>query len=751
MDGMLGCGAALALVLLVLTVALPITSFLRIQRLTKTVDHLRIRLSELEDVLATARASAVPAPAGPPVAATVLAPEAPAEVPVPPVEIAEPPLVVVPKVVPEVLPAAPAAAVPPRAADTLESRIGGQWLLYIGMAALVLSVGFFVKYAFDNAWINETARVVSGVVFGLAAIAAGRRFAARGYEDYGHVLAGGGFVALYVSAWAALNLYGLISRPTTFAAMVAVTAWAAWTADAVRSRSLAAVAVVGGFITPALVGGREDAQVVLLTYVAVLSAGMMLLAARRSWPWLTAVSFGFTFLIFAGWASEHYQASKYAPTQVFLAVFGLMFGWAFADQWRRGSNRAKEAAPSLFGATVALFHLASVANLIDHSLPFLLYLVAFTLAGIAAGVRWDKPGLRLVVFLTAAVPFFIWLDAHNTPGWRVAIIVTAAAMYVMHLAAQGERLSRDDAPIDRADVVLYHASSLAFFAALYRVVDAAWPYSTYWVAIGLAVWQAGLAWRLRASSGDAATQALAAAFAMAGFAIGLRFDDWWALVGWAVEAGAIYWAGLRTNRPWLRLAGLWLLAGVFAILMSKDFFGTPAGFGAFWNPRAGATLAVIAVGYVMAFVLRRRWGADAAREDREYAGLLVGSNILSVLLISAEIHSYWYLRAAEDATADFWMLASLSVAWGIYGTALVIVGIQRRYAPLRYLAITLLLATVGKVFLVDLSELEGVYRIVGFMGLGICLLLGAWLYQRFRDVIIGPPAEVKPPAPPSTP
>jgi uncharacterized membrane protein len=73
----------------------------------------------------------------------------------------------------------------------------------------------------------------------------------------------------------------------------------------------------------------------------------------------------------------------------------------------------------------------------------------------------------------------------------------------------------------------------------------------------------------------------------------------------------------------------------------------------------------------------------------------------------------------------------------LYGTALVIVGIQRRYAPLRYLAIALLLLTVAKVFLVDLSELGGIYRIIGFMGLGLCLLLGAWLYQRFRGIILG--------------
>jgi len=82
-------------------------------------------------------------------------------------------------------------------------------------------------------------------------------------------------------------------------------------------------------------------------------------------------------------------------------------------------------------------------------------------------------------------------------------------------------------------------------------------------------------------------------------------------------------------------------------------------------------------------------------------------------------------------------MASLSVAWGVYGIALIVVGIVRRYAPIRYLAIALLALTISKLFLVDLATLGGIYRIIGFIGLGVFLLLGAWLYQRYRDIILG--------------
>ena len=172
-------------------------------------------------------------------------------------------------------PAAPATthADVSAAADTLETRIGGRWLLYIGMATLVLGIGFFVKYAFDNNWINETGRVLVGGLIGLGMVLGGDRIVRRGYPLYGQILAGGGFATLYLSVFAALSFYSLIGRPVAFGLMVLITASAALAAERHRSQGLAVFAVVGGFLTPFLVGGGENAQVVLLTYDAILAAG----------------------------------------------------------------------------------------------------------------------------------------------------------------------------------------------------------------------------------------------------------------------------------------------------------------------------------------------------------------------------------------------------------------------------------------------------------------------------------------------
>ena len=53
-----------------------------------------------------------------------------------------------------------------------EQILGGNWLARIGVLALVIGAGFFLKFAFDQNWLGPTARVILGVIGGLAMAAA---------------------------------------------------------------------------------------------------------------------------------------------------------------------------------------------------------------------------------------------------------------------------------------------------------------------------------------------------------------------------------------------------------------------------------------------------------------------------------------------------------------------------------------------------------------------------------------------------
>jgi uncharacterized membrane protein len=225
-------------------------------------------------------------------------------------------------------------------------------------------------------------------------------------------------------------------------------------------------------------------------------------------------------------------------------------------------------------------------------------------------------------------------------------------------------------------------------------------------------------------------------FAMLGLAIGLTWDGWPAIVAWTVEGAAIVWVGLRTRQAWLRVGGIALTAWLLLLTVAKTFT-TLSGFAVLWNARVGAVAVIIGVLYVVAELYRR---AEADLPDEApgmRAAYLIAANVMTVLLASAEVNSYWYARVGFDASANLALQASLSILWAVYGTALIVVGIVRRYRPVRYLAIALLSITILKVFLSDLYQLGGIYRVAGFLGLGVFLLLGAWLYQRYRGIIVG--------------
>ena len=111
---------------------------------------------------------------------------------------------------------------------------------------------------------------------------------------------------------------------------------------------------------------------------------------------------------------------------------------------------------------------------------------------------------------------------------------------------------------------------------------------------------------------------------------------------------------------------------------------------------------------------------------------VLGASALLVVALSAESQLYWDLRGDYSADARFAASLMLSFVWTLCAAAFIAVGLRRNYAPIRYLAIVLFGITVVKVFLVDLSVLGGIYRILGFMGVGLALLAVSFLYQRSK-------------------
>jgi uncharacterized membrane protein len=72
-----------------------------------------------------------------------------------------------------------------------------------------------------------------------------------------------------------------------------------------------------------------------------------------------------------------------------------------------------------------------------------------------------------------------------------------------------------------------------------------------------------------------------------------------------------------------------------------------------------------------------------------------------------------------------------SAVWLLYAVALLGLGIYFRQSVLRYASLAVLVVTASKVFLLDMSDLMGLYRVASFLGLGLSFVGIGYLYQRF--------------------
>jgi uncharacterized membrane protein len=692
------------------------------------------RVSELQDALAfreMRERQPVPAPASPAAAAAPppLSAPAPAAPPAPLAASAPPPAA------PDSRPAPALTTHPPASAPadpvlpvTLEERIGSRWLLYIGVVAIVIGAAYFEKLAIDYGWIGEGARVIQGAVVGLALIAAGLQFTRRGYPFYGQVMAGGGGAILYLSTYAAFNFYALIERPTAFTLMVAITGLVAWLADRQRSQGLAFFAVGGGFATPFLLPGTTDAQIALFTYDAILIGGTAVLAHRRQWPFVNLVSYVFALLTVAAWADRFYTPAKYLRTEIYLTIDCAMF-LDIAVRCRRAATDAGKVVWLMLCTAPLVYYLASLAILGDHDTALLAWLVMLMLAGGVAANRVG-PGAGLVVWAAAAVPLVIWCSIPAAQGLRREGLIALTAVYTVALLAEleGTVLRDEPRPMRGADIAWVHLNPLVLYAGVYVLLFPLSIDTTGRVAAGFALWNAAIAAALWSRRTDLAVHFLAVAFSLLAIAVGLLFNGTAVTAGWAVEGALVIILAIRQRLAWLRGAGVLLFAIAVVQAIELQLSPAPASQILLLNPRAACAALIVGLCYVIAWFEWR--DPEIPSRATGIAAALLTAQFVTLVALTGEVNAFWAVRNAYLARE-----LSLSVAWGLYGTALVVVGLARGYPPIRYFAIGVLALTIAKVFAVDMSQLDRIYRVGSIVVLGVLLLLTSYLYSRSRKAI----------------
>jgi len=210
----------------------------------------------------------------------------------------------------------------------LESRIGAHWLNRIGIIAVLIGVAFFLKYAFESEWIGPSGRVIIGLLAGIALIAWSEWFRLHQYRFFSFSLKALGLGILYLSLWAAFQVYELISWSIAFSGMVAVTVSTAVLALWQDAAILALFALVGGFATPVLLYSHENRATQLFAYLTLLNAATLFLAASCAWRRLLLFSVLSSFVLFCLWYFCLYVPAERSIALLFVTLFFAIFAIA---------------------------------------------------------------------------------------------------------------------------------------------------------------------------------------------------------------------------------------------------------------------------------------------------------------------------------------------------------------------------------------------------------------------------------------
>ena len=215
---------------------------------------------------------------------------------------------------------------PPDKTDAnLEKRIGQYWLNRIGIIAILMGASYFLKYAFENNWIGEAGRIAIGLAAGIGSVIWSERFRKRSYAAFSYSLKAVGIGILYLSLWAAFQLYHLIPATLAFGAMVVVTGATITLALTENAGLLAGFALIGGFSTPVLVSSGENHEIILFSYLCLLDLAALVIAIYRPWRHLLWGSFVGSVILYIGWYAEYYSMDQRGITVLFASLFAAVF------------------------------------------------------------------------------------------------------------------------------------------------------------------------------------------------------------------------------------------------------------------------------------------------------------------------------------------------------------------------------------------------------------------------------------------
>jgi uncharacterized membrane protein len=227
-------------------------------------------------------------------------------------------------------------AVAPRQKESLESRLGARWAVWVGGIALALGGVFMVKYSIDAGLLSPAVRLFMAAVFGLVLMAIGefvRRRAVPLVADAFQnamipgILTAAGAVTLFGVCYAAHGIYGFIGPVTAFA-LLALVSLATVGLSLLHGQALAGLGLLASLVTPALVSSESPSPWSLFSFLGIAWIATVLAARIRRWTVVpSAANIGLCLWALAYIASATPFETRPVTLIMLVMIAGVAFIW----------------------------------------------------------------------------------------------------------------------------------------------------------------------------------------------------------------------------------------------------------------------------------------------------------------------------------------------------------------------------------------------------------------------------------------
>lgn len=652
----------------------------------------------------------------------------------------------------------------------LEKFIGENLVNKIGIAILVLAIGFFVKYAIDNNWIGSVGRVGIGIVCGGILIGFAHRMR-NSYRAFSSVLVGGGLAVFYFTITLAFQDFHLFTQIVALCILIVITIFAVVLALLYDKQELAIIALVGGFGSPFMVSNGTNNYNGLFAYLLVLNTGLLIIALYKAWRILNITSFGLSVLVFAT-VLYTLNTSTYVIGLRFATIFYLLFFVINIINNIRENKRFLAADFTILLVNTALYFATGLYLLTEMGLPqyrglfsaclavvnlvlsFVLFrnrkvdpnilylLIGITLTFISLTAPIQLHGNYITLFWASETVLLYWLNQKS--GIKLmkftsmllwfAMLVSLVMDWFQIYSDSGQQLIII-ANKGFITTVVAAISSYVLFILAKRdeetgVYGFVLPQSVYRVTAVVLLFLSGtfelnhqILFYYPAGSLNVIYLSLyVSAFVYAFNIISARVNH----KTYNGPAGIILMvittiAYLCCSRTWFDVVEQMLLSHKLGV----------AHFTVHWI--AAAVIALLIYNFIRAC---QTYIKDSAKHPITWVTTIGIVIFLSIEFCLASELLFFSKTSAIEVIQTIYIKTALPVLWGLLSFAFMWLGMRLKYKTLRIISLTLFSVTLLKLFLFDIVDIPIAGKIAAFFCLGVLLLIISFMYQKVKKILV---------------